>query len=174
MKLANGQKSRARQKGAGLMELAIVLPILLFTVMAAIDLGRLVYSYQAVNDLTREAGNLISRGTSPDAAYTALLVGEDSLDLAVEGGMVVSRVRRRSTTSGTPWITEQYRYGALGSMQSKVGSLNGAATLPRINTLDPGETITTVEVLHAFHPLFNIVGTGSALFPDTIYEASFF
>ncbi|RMF22657.1 MAG: pilus assembly protein [Deltaproteobacteria bacterium] len=162
------------QRGTGLTELILVLPILLFTIMASVDLGRLVYAYQGVNDLTREAGNLVSRGTDPNTAYAAMLNAEDALDLANEGGLIISRVRRRSTTSSTPWVVEQYRYGALGNAPSKVGSLGSAATIPKITSLAAGETITAVEVIHNFHPVFNLAGFGSAVFPNQIHEASFF
>jgi len=168
------QRRRLPDRGTGLTELMIVLPILLFTIMASVDLGCLVYAYQGVNDLTREAGNLVSRGTDPNTAYTAMLNAEDSLDLANEGGLIISRIRRRSAASATPWVVEQYRYGALGNAPSQIGNLGGAASLPNITSLAPGETITAVEVIHNFHPVFNLAGFGPAVFPDLIHEASFF
>ncbi len=165
---------RTSEAGSSLAELVLVVPILLLAIMASVDLGRLVYLYQGVNDLVREAGNLVSRGTDPDAAYAALLAAEDALDLANQGGVIISRVRRRSTTSATPWVVEQYRYGALADAPSRVGSPGGPAALPQISSLEPGETITAVEVVHTFAPLFDLTGLGSLVFPDLVYESSFF
>jgi Flp pilus assembly protein TadG len=47
-------KRRSRERGQDLVEFALVLPILLFTLMIILDLGRAVYYYSAIHNSARE------------------------------------------------------------------------------------------------------------------------
>ena len=53
--VAVGSPERARrQRGAALVEMAIILPVLLVLLLGVIDLGRIFYAYEALANATRE------------------------------------------------------------------------------------------------------------------------
>jgi Flp pilus assembly protein TadG len=166
--------SRRRERGAAMAELAVLLPILLTTLMAVIDFGRLVYCYQVTTDLTREAANLVSRGSDVEDVWAAAATADGPIQLDESGEMIVSVVRRRSSTDGTPWIFEQTSNGPLTNVTSKVGSLNQKAKIPHVTSLATGVTITTVEVYHNFEPIFVGGDTTLDVYPSVIYGAAFF
>ncbi len=67
-------KRASRSRGQAIVELALILPIMLIMLGAAIDLGRLFYSQISVNDAAREAALEASRNPSsfiPNTACTS-------------------------------------------------------------------------------------------------------
>ena len=93
---------RARERGAAMAELAILLPVVITTLLAVIDFGRLVYCHQVATDLTREAANLVSRGTSVTDAWNAAASADGPIQIDDDGAMIVSVIRRKSATDPTP------------------------------------------------------------------------
>jgi Flp pilus assembly protein TadG len=150
------------------------LPVLLVTMLASVDLGRLIYSYQVLTDLTREAANLVSRGGTLEEAFAATMVAEQNFSIETNGGMVISRARRQSATSAKPWVVEQQTRGGVNGMQSRVGKLNGAATIPNVTDLPAGVTVTAVEIMHSFEPVFPLAALGLDFYPTVLYDAAFF
>jgi len=168
------RQRRNRQRGAGLAELVILTPVLLITMLGALDLGRLIYAHQVLTDLSREAANLVSRGASMQEAFAATMIAEQAFDLESKGGIVVSRVMRQSNDNATPWIIEQNSRGIMASSGSRVGALGGPATIPGITSLAPGVTITAVELVHSFQPIFGLHHLGLDFYPEVLYDAAFF
>ena len=165
---------RRRQRGTALAELAILLPIVITTLLAVIDFGRLVYCHQVATDLTREAANLVSRGTAATDAWNAAASADGPIQLDEAGEMIVSVIRRKSTTDSTPWIFEQISNGPLVSVKSKVGSINTKAAIPHIKTLGSGVTITAVEIYHGFEPIFASGDLALTIYPEFVYGVAFF
>ena len=64
MKLRMARRCDA-ERGVAFTELLITLPLLAVTMLACIDIGRLIYFNQVATDLSREAANLVSRGATP-------------------------------------------------------------------------------------------------------------
>jgi hypothetical protein len=169
------RSARAGQRGVAVGELAIVLPLLLVVLLGIIDLGRLVSGYQTMNDLSREAANLVSRGASIDSAIAALSASTTGpVDVIGSGAIIISTLGRRSADDPTPWVIDQYRHGSIPSSASRVGSLNGPARVPNVDELEAGVTVMAVEVVHGFVPLFPIDAFGLDLYPEVLYEAAFF
>lgn len=169
------RSARAEQRGVAVGELAIILPLLLVVLLGIIDLGRLVTGYQTLNDMSREAANLVSRGSSVDAAIAALTTSTTGpVDVINDGAIIISTLSRRSDSDPTPWVVDQYRHGSIPSSASRVGSLNGPARVPNVSELEAGVTVMAVEVVHGFVPLFPIDAFGLDLYPEVIYEAAFF
>lgn len=167
--------ARAGQRGVAVGELAILLPLLLVVLLGVIDLGRLVTGYQTLNDMSREAANLVSRGSSVDAAIAALSSSTTGpVDVIADGAIIISTLARRSDTDPTPWVVDQYRHGSIPSSASRVGALNGPARVPNVDQLEVGMTVMAVEVVHGFVPLFPIDALGLDLYPEVLYEAAFF
>jgi Flp pilus assembly protein TadG len=163
-----------RQRGASLAELAVILPVILVVLLGIIDVGRIFYVHQVLNDLSREAANLVSRGSTVDAAFAAAAFDEGPVSVADNGAMIVSTIRRRSTDDATPWIVDQQRRGAVTSAASRVGASGQAAKIPNVTTLEPGVTLVAVELMHGFAPLFSVKRLGLEIYPETVYEAAFF
>jgi len=144
------------------------------TLLAVIDFGRLVYCHQVATDLTREAANLVSRGTATTDAWNAAAAADGPIQLDEDGEMIVSVIRRKSPTDSTPWIFEQTSNGPLVSVTSQVGGLNQKAKIPHITTLGTGVTITAVEIYHGFEPIFAGGDLALTFYPEFIYGAAFF
>lgn len=165
---------RNRQRGASLAEFAVILPVVLTLLLGIIDMGRLLYSHQVLNDLSREAANLVSRGSTVDSAFAAASFDAGPVSVSDNGVMIVSTIRRRSTGDATPWVFEQEQRGVVTSVASRVGTRGRAAQIPNVASLEPGVTIMAVELMHGFEPLFSIDRLGLDVYPEFIYEAAFF
>ena len=56
--LARGTKSRSRARGQALSEFALILPIFVLLIVAAIDIGRGVFAYNSITNGAREGARL--------------------------------------------------------------------------------------------------------------------
>jgi len=155
-------------------ELAIILPLMLVMMLAAVDVGRLIYNDQVLTDLTRSAGNLVSRGSTAAETFTATFAADQTLDIQNKGGIIITRVRRRNTNNPQPWVFEQDRSGANTTYASKIGVVNGPASIPNVTSLAPGVTIMGVEVVNQFTPLFPVSALGLNFYPNTLYASAYF
>jgi hypothetical protein len=144
------------------------------TLLAVVDFGRLVYCYQVATDLTREAGNLVSRGTSVTDAWNATAAADGPIQVDEAGEMIVSVIRQRSAKDTTPWIFEQTANGPLKGVKSKIGVLNGKASIPHIKSLATGVTVTAVEIYHGFEPIFTGGGLALKFYPQFVYGVAYF
>jgi hypothetical protein len=163
-----------REHGAVLAELGILMPLLLVVILATVDFGRLIYTNQMIADLSRESAMLVSRGASSEQAFAATFAADDPLDVSNRGGIIISRVRRRSVDDPQPWIFTQDRAGILYDATSKVGVVGGPAEIPDVDELGLGITIMAVEIMHEFEPVFGHAGLGLDFYPDVIYDAAYF
>lgn len=172
--VAKRNPHRAGEHGAALAEFAILLPIVITVLLAVIDFGRLVYCHQVATDLTREAANLVSRGTSVTDAWNAAAAADGPIQVDDAGKMIVSVIRRKTATDPTPWIFEQTSNGPLLSVKSKIGTVNKKATIPHIASLAVGVTVTAVEIYHGFEPIFASGNLALTFYPQSIYGVAFF
>ena len=142
--------------------------------LASVDLGRLVYQHQILTDLTREAANLVSRGATFEVAFTVTGLSAQIFDIDTQGGIIISHITGRDASDDTPWVVEQRSQGGLSTLESRVGQLNAAANVPGIKSLSPGVTITAVEIMHQFEPVFAFAAMGLNFYPEALYDAAFF
>jgi hypothetical protein len=172
---SSGHDNRRRvERGTALAEMTILLPLLMVMVLVGVDFGRLVYANQVIVDLTREAANLVSRGATAEDAFAGAFLAPSELDVFGKGGMIISEVQRKSAKDATPWVIRQERRGAMSSASSRVGQLNGKATIPNVTQLDVGLTIMAVEIMHPFDPVFHLESMGLNLYPKTLYDVAYF
>jgi hypothetical protein len=162
------------ERGVAFGEFAILLPIFLVVLAGALDLGRMIYFQQVVTNLSREAANIVSRGGSDAEAFAATEVADDPLDVTSHGRIIISRISRKSSTDGRPWIFEQVASGGLAGLTSRVGSPGGPAAVPGIDELPQGLTLRAVEVIHTFEPVLNGRGLGLSIYPSTLYDVAYF
>lgn len=162
-------------RGATVVEFAVFVPIFIIIFVAAFDLGRLVYTYQIVTGVAREAANLVSRGATEMEAIAASEAADGMLDLGGEtGGIIISRIQRRDVADGTPWVFTQTSSGGLPGLASRVGTENGPAAVPSVEELPPGITLYAVEVEHEFVPVLDGTAVGLQFYPATAYDVAFF
>jgi len=155
-------------------EFAVILPVFLVVLLGAVDVGRMIFAQQVVANLSREAANLVSRGASEAEAIAATEAADDPLDIASAGGIIMSTIRRRSSTDGRPWIIEQVASGGLPGLASRLGRPGGPAAVPRVQELPKGLTLRAVEIVHEFAPVLDGSGVGLRIYPSTIYDVAFF
>ena len=161
-------------RGAVMAEVGILMPLLLITIFATVDIGRMIYTNQMVADLSRESAMLVSRGASSTEAFAATFSADEPLDVASKGGIIISRVRRRSFDDPQPWVFAQDQAGAMTTLSSKVGTVGGPAEIPDVDELGLGITIMAVEIVHEYEPVFGFPGLALDFFPETIYDAAYF
>ena len=163
------------QRGAAMGELAVILPVVLVILLGIIDVGRLVSAYQSLNDLSREAANLVSLGSSIAAAVTAITTSKKGpVDVQAHGAIIISTLERHTSGDATPWVVDQFTTGTITGAGSRVGRVGSRAKVPNVEELEPGVTVMAVELVHTFEPLFPIRAFGLDVYPEVLYEAAFF
>ena len=108
------------QRGASAVEFAIILPILLMMVFAAIDFGRLFHARLVLTNLSREGASLVSREIkSATQVSTMLQAGASPLDMSANGKIYIWVIKEGNKT--VPYPT--------ASKSADVGSLNVPSTI---------------------------------------------
>ena len=69
---ARAAHRRPGQNAQGMVEFALVIPLVLFGVFFCIDIGRLVYTYNAISSAARDGARTISLGTQGSSDCLAL------------------------------------------------------------------------------------------------------
>jgi hypothetical protein len=87
-----GRPSGARRRGQALVELALILPVMLFLIVGALDLGRVFYSKIAVTDAAKEGALVASQGGTGSEITTAVLT-------EAKGGLV--EIQAANVSAGT-------------------------------------------------------------------------
>ncbi len=166
--------NRVRERGVAIAEFAVVFPLLLTLLISVVDISRMIYMRQVLADLTRETGSLVSRGTPIEDALNQVIRTSDAFDLDGNGSVIISRIRRKDDDDATPWVHEQAVSGYLDDQVSRVGELEAEAKVPGFDDLPDGVTLTAIELASAFEPLFPINDFGLDVYPELIYQSSFF
>jgi TadE-like protein len=129
--------------GQTLLETALVLPLLLVTCLAVVEVGLAIRQEQSVTTLSREGANLISRDTTlEDAATTLASMSGGPVDLSTNARVIFSVLKRGTTTGTTNYgrlvLYERYEYGSYSSVTSRL-STRGTATFGT----DPDHLVAT-------------------------------
>jgi hypothetical protein len=154
-----------RSRGAALVEFALVLPILLFLIMALIDFGHLIETRLILTNVSREGGSIGSRQTPLDPALTDMLLASGKpVNLAgADGKVVISRiVAGADAGSPDPTILAQYERGGLAVPSGINSGLVRLGLSPTLHdhlmfkaangTADISE-ITVVETFFKYRPI---------------------
>lgn len=151
-------RATARQRGAGGLEFALALPILLAFVLSVVDLGRYVLTTQRAASAAAAAAELASQTeqftaemdveavtTGREIAVLAVAAREVALPVAIlsDGTLFVTLV---ANDGGGPAISWQRRWG-----RSDATPGAGTAALGGI-ILQPGEAAVVAEVVCQFRP----------------------
>jgi len=191
------QTRLAGARGQSMIEMAIVLPLVVVTILGLIDISYALLDQHVVTKLTREGSNLISRDTSLQDAVNALKsMSSRPVDFSSTSTVIFSVVKRVATTGATNYnrdiLYQRCQYGALAasSKLSTVGNGSfGAApdyqannsdndanlqitNLPaNINSL--GGMIYVTEV-YTSHQLLTPLNQFGITVPSTLYSIAYF
>ena len=152
-------------RGAALVEFALVLPLLLFLIMAVIDFGHLIETRLILTNVSREGGSIGSRQTPLDASLTDMLIASGRpVDLAgADGKVVITRiVAGTGTGAPDPTIAAQFERGGLAVQSGINGGLVRLGLSPTLHdhlvfnavngTADIAE-VTVVETFFKYRPI---------------------
>jgi Flp pilus assembly protein TadG len=150
-----GMQRRRRRGTSGLvlLEYMLTLPLLLVILIGLVDCGQLILMHAQLDHLTREAGNLSSRGITTDDTWATLLLMQSPLDLSANSQLIFTTVAARSDIDTTPWVQSQTTRGTRSFITSRVGAVDAAATIPGIDSLPNGVTMVAVEAAYSFSPI---------------------
>ncbi len=170
------------ERGAALLELALLLPLLVVMVLGVIDLGRLIHARLVVTNVSREGGSLASRdrGGTTQNLLTMLQTSAAPFDLANQGRIFITKIGAGNLVSTpphpSPYIISQLPAGALpvtssvsgnsASLQSGLsdGILNYLAADPNTGLPDISG-VTVVEVFYFYRPITPLPNFIQNLFP---------
>jgi hypothetical protein len=183
-----------RQAGIAAVEIALILPLLLFLIVCVIDFARGIQANMILINLSREAANLSSRGTMQLSDNSQTIIGSVAasappLDMNDYGMIYITKIM--GTATGTGVILEQYRWddsvNTLGFRVSGYApashiwtcsswsSSNGSCTnIPTgtsapvvsfISGLANGEVIYAVECFYQFNMVFSSFKIGTLTMP---------
>jgi hypothetical protein len=104
------------ERGATIVELAFILPILLILAFGIVDFGRLIHARLVVANVSREGGSLASRDIPIDAGIINMLLSSATpLDLRNQDGRIyVTKIKAGERKSDPePYILSKATGGAL-------------------------------------------------------------
>jgi len=190
------------ESGQALVELGLILPLLLVLALGAIEISNIIYTYLVLTHLTREGGNMISRGTPADlggANYGASSSPDyDALDAIVDSSAPVITPGNQSrwriyysmigpsnpagclaapvtTNPACNYVVQpQISRGALADVASVIGLSGGPPDLPNLPSVAPGRTFYAVEVFYQYAPITPLANFGVALAGAPFYERAIF
>ena len=166
---------RLPESGQALVEFVFMTVMLLVMVFGLIDFGRAIYNRQILINLTREAANLSSRGTSLADTEAAILLSAQPLDLLADGTIILTVVERDD--EGALTIVEQSRSAGGLNHASRVGSgVGSSATLPSTAVEVParGDKLYVAEIYHRFGPVTPVGKLIQTTLPDTLSDIAYF
>jgi hypothetical protein len=182
----NGGTRLARERGASMVELALLLPLLVIMAFGIIDFGRLIQARLVVTNISREGADLLSRDINTGTNLINLLLASDSpIDINNEGKIYATVIKAGTSTDPQPTIdiATQPRPagGALNRPSSIVGNpgqhptgwletspLYSRLAYDTTNKTSDISQIAVVEVYYFYTPITPLPGFIAGLFPDTL------
>ncbi|TWI67388.1 Flp pilus assembly protein TadG [Pseudoduganella lurida] len=195
--------NRRGQRGVAAVELALLLPMLVFLLFCMIEAARALQANFIVINLSREGANLAARGSVPldtnsqDLIY-ALMASAPPLDVNKKGMVYITRVM--GVVSGgvsRSVIVDQYRWddaarglgyrnsgyapdskiyncsGWNAGMCTSISSSSRPASTVMSGQLDDGEVVYVVETFFKFTPLLT-TGLNLPTFGPNLYSMTIF
>lgn len=144
-------------RGGVLIEFAFIMPVLLFVMLAGVDLVRFAMLQQKLDRATVTLADLVSQYTSMSATqldqlFLAVEHVVEPFPLGASGRAIVSSISRVDTPD--PVLVDWQRFGAgTATAISGFGVAGGNATLPTGFVVNAGESVIVAEVFYDFEPL---------------------
>jgi hypothetical protein len=156
-------------RGASLLELALLLPILVVLLFGIIDLGRLIHARLVVTNVSREGASLACRDIKSGADLISLLqTSATPFNLQSQGQIYITKIGAADLSDTpphpNPWVISREQGGSLTVSSSIVGAINGnlqtglSQTMVNHLALDASNTthisgVTVVEVFYRYMPI---------------------
>jgi hypothetical protein len=140
-----------------------------------LDFGRALYTRQILLNLTREAANLSSRGTSLTNTLTAVTTSAQPLKIAQDGYVILSVVYRRP--DNTVIVQNQMKSGGMASTSRVAsGGIGSVPTLPATTTPLPStnKTLYVAEIFYKFTPVTPVGQMLKLTLPTRLYDVAYF
>lgn len=186
-------------RGQGLIEFALVLPLILLVALGLIEFGSLLVDQHVVTKMTREGSNLISRDTSLADAVTAMQsMHTRPIDFSTTSRMIFSVLRKGSTTGTANFdrviLYQRHEFGALSGMASALrtrgpGSFRGGpdyeannadtdinlqiADVPAHLAIPRGGFLYVTEIFTQ-HPIITPLDRFGVTVPNVLYSIAYF
>lgn len=159
--------------GNSVVELALVLPLLLFLVIGVIDFGRAIHFNNILVSLSREGGHLAARtNNTADVIIKVLNATASPLDMTNIGVVYITEVKGIASGTGGVTPTVQNQYATIGGNTAVLTSqvykcssgwdgstgkckdpAGGTAILPSGLSLNVLETVHVVETMYKYEPI---------------------
>jgi len=138
---------RRRDAGQGLVEFAIVLPLLVLLVLGVVELSYALLDMHVTTSFSREGSNLISRNTSLQDAVTAMRqMTSRPINLDDGSSTIIFSVVRNITTPGAAnqgqnILYQRTQYGSFAASSRLTGGGGAFGGAPDFQALNPdGDT----------------------------------
>ncbi|HEX9791023.1 MAG TPA: TadE/TadG family type IV pilus assembly protein [Kiloniellales bacterium] len=147
------------RRGGVMVEFAMIIPILVFVLLAGVDVVRFAMLQQKLSRAATSMADLVAQ--YPTMSQTQL----DQLFLSVQhiitpfplgssGRVIVSSISKADVAS--PVVVDWQRFGAgTASAVSAFGVQGGNAVLPAGFSVDAGQGLIVAEIFYDFDPLLN-------------------
>jgi hypothetical protein len=132
---STGSPPRRTAHGQGLVEFALVLPVMILILLVAIDFGRLLFTYIQVHNAAREAASVASQNLDYPSLYDRAAQEANVQGQGGEGTLAVSGPI--CTTAGVPAVTVACPPKADASFVSGAGHLATVAVSKEFTFLTP-------------------------------------
>lgn len=169
--------TKAYKSGQAALEFAVIVSLLLIVAFVIIDLSRALSDIEVMAGLSRQGGNLASRGDSAAQAAAALITGDAPLNLQQNGEVIITSVINDGTTKKAKLVIfDQASAGGLAAA-SKIGTgVGNTATLPAAAAAipQPGQLVYVAEVYYTYAPITPIDKFMKLVLPTQLYQAAYF
>jgi hypothetical protein len=157
-------------RGQGLVELVITLPILLLLALGLIEVGRAIEADHVISGLTREGANLASRGSTLAEAVTVTRANQAASGLGTDGGVIASRIE---VSGGVPRVVAQEASAGYAGL-SRVADADSVATPYAAAGLLDGGRYYVVEIFVPYVPITGFDRLVPGMIPGTLYDRTLF
>ncbi|MBK4733654.1 pilus assembly protein [Noviherbaspirillum sp. DKR-6] len=152
-------------RGAALVELALLLPMLLLLALGMAELGRALEARLALEGMSRAGAELAAAGALPlresSDGLMETLAATASPELRANGAIVITRI---ADAGNGPIVLEQYRWdggdarmtSALAQCDAASGCMLSDEAWRRLPPLSEGASVLAVEAHYRYAPLFSL------------------
>jgi Flp pilus assembly protein TadG len=163
------------QSGQALVEFGISSAMLLTLLFGLIDFSRAIYTRQIMVNLSREAANLASRGTSLSNTFDAVRTSALPLEIDTKGFVILSVIYRNSNSVAV--VTNQLTGGGLQTgSRVAAGGVGTAPVLPATNPAlpIPKQMLYVAEIYYGFTPVTPVGRLLNLVLPSKLYDVAYF
>jgi hypothetical protein len=179
-KMVTDGERRCGERGASLLELAILLPVLVVLAFGLIDLGQLIHARLVMTNVSREGGSLAARSVlSASDLATMLQSSATPFNLSTQGKIYIIKIKAADNKHPLPYIDSKFAtpggYGVNSSIGGDEGQTpTGLSTAlmdhlrfePAPQSTSDISEISIVEVFYHYTPITPLPNFVQNMFPD--------